>query len=444
MKSNLTRFPYAIGVLAARTPFSWRPGIGKGYRKAHAEILEWERKDSSSKENYVFTRVKAIAEYAYGAIPFYRELYDSAGINPSDLSHFDDIKQLPIVTKKMLQSVPLKERSSNVFGRSIANTGGSSGQPLEFYIQPSAIPHEWAHIHHAWANLGFRPHDLKIMFVGRTKVNNIVDYDSARHSLVVDTYKGWEIVAEELYKKAIKYKPRFLHGYPSAIFDFVDWLDRARHPLIIYFQEYLQGIILSSELPNAVLRERVESLLKCSTISFYGHTERCVLAAERSEKGFFDVYQTYGHAEVNGDGREGSLIGTSYYNYASPLVRYDTGDLIDPVVEGRILTGFSISKGREGEFIIDRYGHKVFLTAFIFGRHHPVFNYAAHVQVRQVKPGEAELLVTARESLSAGEALSLFDLDNVNVCFQVSILSEPIVTVSGKVPLLVKSDHFVG
>ena len=45
------------------------------------------------------------------------------------------------------------------------------------------------------------------------------------------------------------------------------------------------------------------------------------------------------------------LIGSSYYNTASPFIRYDTGDLIDPVEQmGGIMKKFSITDGRVGEF----------------------------------------------------------------------------------------------
>lgn len=439
LKSNLTRFPYGVGAVVAKIPFSMRPGMGKGYRRALRDIEGFEERSATCKKDFVFLRVKSIAEYAFKSTRFYKELYTDAKVDPAKLSCFDDLTRLPIVTKKMLQLVPLADRSSKAFGRSMANTGGSSGQPLEFYIQPTAIAHEWAHMHNAWKQIDFKYSSLKVMFVGRSTVKNVVDYDSARHSLVVDIYKGWDVVADALYPKVLKYGPQYLHGYPSAIFDFIDWLERSNHSLLALFKRDLKGIILSSEMPNMLLRERIEKTVECQSLSFYGHTERCILASEMGEKCLFKVYQTYGFAEAVELGPDVHLVGTSYYNYASPLIRYDTGDLVEPRMSAGLLDGFQISAGREGEFVIDGKGGKVFLTALIFGRHHEVFNYATHVQVHQDRPGSAILLVTSRKELSENDARLLFDLSNVDLVFSIHVLDEPIVTVSGKVPLLVKS-----
>src|SRR5690606_13627028 len=205
LKSNLTRFPYSIGSAVAKVPFSLRPGVAKGYRAALNDIESFSNVSVEYKREVIFSRVKAISEYAFKYTRFYNELYTDAKVDPAKLSCFDDLGKLPVVTKRMLQRVPLRDRSSKVFGRSIANTGGSSGQPLEFYIQPDAIAHEWAHMHHAWENIGFKYSSLKVMFVGRSAVRNVVDYDSARHSFVVDIYKGWDLVADVLHLIFIKY-----------------------------------------------------------------------------------------------------------------------------------------------------------------------------------------------------------------------------------------------
>lgn len=63
---------------------------------------------------------------------------------------FEDLHRIPVVNKAVLQQYGIEERSSRVKGRALVNTGGSSGQPLGFYIQGSAVAHEWAHMHRAW------------------------------------------------------------------------------------------------------------------------------------------------------------------------------------------------------------------------------------------------------------------------------------------------------
>lgn len=68
--------------------------------------------------------------------------------------------------------------------------GGSSGEPLEFYVEPNSVGHEWAHMHSIWAQVGFKQSHLRIVFGGRSNVKNVVQYDLARHQINVDLYSG--------------------------------------------------------------------------------------------------------------------------------------------------------------------------------------------------------------------------------------------------------------
>lgn len=437
VKTNLTTLPYFIGKPISLVPYSYRPSIGGIYHQRVSEILNVEQMTNDQKKSYVFDRVKAISTHAYSTVPFYKRFYKEHGVNPNSFTCFDDLIELPIITKSDLQNVSLEERSVYRKGRSIVNTGGSSGHPLEFYIEPNSVGHEWAHMHNIWAKLNFKHSDLKIVFGGRSNVKNFAQYDSARHQINIDLYAGWDNVASVLSKVYSKYKPIYLHGYPSSIFDFIIWLDTNRHPILKTLRENIQGLLLGSEFPSPQQRQLVEELLNCKSVSWYGHTERCVLAYEREEYGTYTPFLSYGYAEVVEGER---LVSTSYYNQASPLIRYDTGDLIQPTVIDGLLASFKISGGRNGEFITDASGNKVFLTGLIFGRHHKLFELVRHIQIRQASQGEVEVLIVPRDSLSTIEAKSAFDGENVDIQFKFKIIDEPIRTPAGKVPLLVKSN----
>src|SRR5690606_8345135 len=140
----------------------------------------------------------------------------------------------------------------------------------------------------------------------------------------------------------------------------------------------LEGVFLGSEYPHAHYRNVIEEVFNVKTISWYGHTERAVLAYEKNEKFKYEPFNTYGFAEaVEIDCDNYQLIGTSYYNFAPPLIRYNTNDIIsDVAIEDGILKSFRITKGREGEFVIDRNNKKINLTGLIFGRHHEIFNHS--------------------------------------------------------------------
>jgi len=49
-------------------------------------------------------KFKNILKWAYENSPFYRSLYQSAGLEPGDIKTFDDIRKVPKTDKAMLRA----------------------------------------------------------------------------------------------------------------------------------------------------------------------------------------------------------------------------------------------------------------------------------------------------------------------------------------------------
>ena len=54
---------------------------------------------------------------------------------------------------------------------------------------------------------------------------------------------------------------------------------------------------------------------------------------------------------------------------------------------------FKIEQGRIGDFILDQNNFKIPLTGLLFGRHHKLFNHTTSIQIKQIKPGYAEIFM---------------------------------------------------
>lgn len=438
LKNNLKNIPPSIGKAINNIPYSYRPGIGTIYRTRKEEIGLFESYSINQQQAFIFERMKSLVEYAYNDILFYKEFYDRKSFNPKQLKSFDDLKRIPIIDKTILNEYDLEKRSVDVKDRYIVNTGGSSGTPFSFYIEPSAMGHEWAHMHQIWKELDFKPSDLKIVFGGRSDLKKLVEYDVVRNHFAIDIYADYKIVAKELKKVLKRHTIKYLHGYPTSIYDFAIFCREEDPELQRLLSMNLKGVFFGSEYPHAHYRDVIEEVFGVKTISWYGHTERAVLAYEKHEKFKYEPFQTYGFAEaLKVDDENYELIGTSYYNFASPLIRYNTNDIISEVESNNgILRSFKVTKGREGEFIIDKDGKKINLTGLIFGRHHELFNEAKYIQVKQIENGIIEIHYVA--NLSTDKAASLFDSNNVNMDISFVQRDEPVRTVSGKVGLLIK------
>lgn len=439
MKNLVEHTPEPIGHALVHIPFAWR--LGRGYRRTQGEIRTFESLDPEAKKAYVLSRMRRIVEFAAHNVEFYRDLYDRRGFRVEMLQTFDDIRRIPVVTKADLRACELERRSTPQAGRRLWNTGGSTGSPLEFFVDADAWTREWAHMHHIWFRIGYRVHDLTLR-MGGVNLRQPARFRAIYNAYDVNTYLEPDQIAHTVWGIQRRHPVRFLHGYPSTISEFARYCATEDPSLGAALRSTLRGIILSSEYPAPVYRDVIEANLCKNTLSFYGHSERCVLAPEKEIPFCYYPMHTYGYCEaIPAESGDAHLVGTSYYNTASPFIRYDTGDLIEPEIANGLMQSFEIKSGRTAEFVIDRNGRALSLTALVFGRHHKLFGYATFVQVCQDEPGKATVAVTIPPTvkLSADDIARDFDASNVALDLSFTRIPEPIRTARGKVPLLVRS-----
>jgi len=86
-------------------------------------ILQWQK----------FQR---LIDHAYNHVPYYRELFDGAGICPKDIANREDVCKIPVTTKTDLRNAGEKVFSS-AYARNRLHrfqTSGSTGEPFLSYF----------------------------------------------------------------------------------------------------------------------------------------------------------------------------------------------------------------------------------------------------------------------------------------------------------------------
>ena len=445
IKSIVEHIPFSIGGLLARVPFSWR--LGKVYVLATEECgraLEWS---GAEKDRYSVEKFRTIFEFARKHFPCYRELYEKAGVLDLEVKSFADIAKVPIIDKAWA-----RKHFMEFMGTYRLNTGGSSGEPTAFWGDKDCWAREWAHMHTIWEMLGYDYRDLKLAIRGRNLGRRPFSYNPVHNEYIINTYLNVKDYAAKLTRLFAKRNVKWFHGYPSSIYQFILECEEAfgkdgtkrlfavendkigQTHFIISQTRGVRGLLLSSEFPLPYMKEKFNEY-GLKWISWYGHTEMCVLAYDKDCDNRYRPFATYGLAEVE----NGHLIGTSFHNFEMPLIRYDTGDLVEAtkVSAGGMIEEFAIKEGRSGDFIEDKHGKKIPLTALIFGRHHKAFDVADYIQIGQTEPGKATLYVTAKAGAINVSLSSLFDLRNVDIDFEFKILDQPVRTPLGKLKLRV-------
>ena len=444
LKKTLTKTPFSIGASLSKIPYSARPGFGADYRQAR-EARRWFEETASleEKRDFIFKKVRRIAEIAAREVPFYQDFYAEKGFNVADLRSFEDIERIPIVTKGVLREYDLEARSRKIPGRSATYTGGSTGEPFLFYSDKRQIGNEWAHMHQIWGKLGFRQSDLKLSVALESEAPPIF-YNGLRHEVVLNIYFSREKLTEaflNLPKKMRKIK--YLRGYPSAFSEFLSFCETEKPAVIDAIREHLRGSFLASEFPSPVFRETIERTTGAPTISWYGHAERAILAGERRAPGLYEPFQSYGYCETtrDADGFE-SLVGTAYWNFASPLIRYRVDDGVKVVEkEDGILKSFEILQGRIGDFLVDKNGEKFSITHLNLSCRRETWELVRCVQVEQRLAGAAIFWVTPRRETSPEELARVFDFQNLALDCEFRIVEKPFRTKIGKTPLKISTSE---
>ncbi len=440
-KNMIANSPAGLSKPLIHVPFELR--LGRQYHQSRSDHAWFENADVEDLKKRIFVWTKAVAQYAQDNISFYHTFYGDHGFDSGSLARFEDISRIPILSKADLKHWPIDQRSVPTTGAMRINTGGTSGEPLEFYIDRHAFAREWAHMHSVWRQLDYKKTDCKLTFRGKNLGNQVIRYNAVHNEYVTNAYCRMEKLVREIRKVLKREAIRYLHGYPSSIYSFAEYCGLHAPDIVSTLKSSLKGILFGSEFPHPRYRKLIEATFGAPTISWYGHSEMAVLAHEKKGESFtYHTMLSYGFTEaVAKENGEYRLIGTSYHNRVHPFIRYDTGDLIKPVrVEEGILRSFHVSSGRQGEFVLDREGHRISLTALIFGRHHAAFSTVKFVQVHQSEPGKIIVRATLKDSaknISSKDVLGGFDFSHVDMDVTCVVADAPIMTPTGKTALLI-------
>ena len=95
--------------------------------------LRRKRWSASRLAEYQAVRLREILHHAYDSVPYYRELFDEAGVWLDDIRSLADLGHIPITTKAAMQSVPTEallasNLDSSAFVKEL--TSGSTGRPF--------------------------------------------------------------------------------------------------------------------------------------------------------------------------------------------------------------------------------------------------------------------------------------------------------------------------
>ncbi len=359
-----------------------------------------------------------ILSYAYENTEYYKLLFDK---NKIDLANFDELKRIPFLSKEIIKknTVQLISKKFDIKNLGKRNTGGSTGEPLEFYCNTEAGLIDYGHHSYLYSLMGYKNTDLilscggievpasdrnkGIFWVRERKGNLFGDYRFSVLYLTDDNIK--------LYiNKLIELKPSILRGYPS----FFDRMARYLLDEEIKLDFTIKGINLTSEICTNSQRETIEKAFSSMVYFEYGHNEISLYCYTKDNTYTYQSSPIYGYIEVLNDngtdtdvGEVGNIVATGFNNRGMPFIRYRTGDLGELSYRNGGIVHFKTIYGRLQDFILSKQGQKVYLTALIFGQHLKAFANITKWQIIQNKVGEIEIHIIKGNAFSSKDEMEI-------------------------------------
>lgn len=427
---------------AIRSVYSWIPErFQKGYttfNKCRKLIRETEYLSKKELEDFQFCHLKKIVNYAWENVEGYRILWENAFFEPKKLKKIEDIQLIPFVTKSMLRDNIKKFTNQSIVRKKLLTTGGSTGIPFGFYNQQKNVHIEKSFIYDMWArHYPSISTKCKSFVLRGAKVDGFYEHDP-RVGIILSSYNITSKSVHEYVKLIERYRYPIFQAYPSSIY----FMAKIMKEENIKLRHKFSSIMLGSEPLYAFQRKLIKDVFKTDLCFWYGATEQTVLAGNCEHDSRFHVYPQYGIAEivnskgmrVFNEGDAGEIIGTSFWNFATPFIRYKTMDYAELGAEkcevcGRNYQLFNKIEGRLQDFIVDKESHLIPLTALIFAQHFEAFSRIKRMSLYQDRVGTVEVKI-----IPAGD----FDIKD-----EQEIVQTMTCAVDGRINVVIKKVHEV-
>ena len=348
--------------------------------------------------------VQQFVEHAVATVPYYRQLFRRLGMDAAQVRSLEDLKHLPVLTKREVQTDPsrfVSEASSRTLVP--CHTSGSTGAGLRFSSTWQAQREQYA----VWWRY-FSWHGLRLvtpcLYLGGRSVVPVHQqhppfwrYNRSGRQILFSAYhlnlRNASAYLEEMRRSSFNW----LHGYPSQVALLANFALQLGERLTLCW------VTLSGE---NILSHQAEAIRNAFGVNPHDHYGMAEAAANISQcpEGGLHVDEDFSAVEFLSVGDDQyRIVGTNFTNPVFPLLRYDTGDLA-------MLTGADCGCGRPGRVVDSIDGRQedyiVTRTGVRLGRLDHIFKDLVNVreaQIRQSYPGRMTLCVVRGPHYGQGD-----------------------------------------
>lgn len=383
-----------------------------------ATIVEDPFSDESSKLKSEL--LKNLLKHTLKTTPFYSD------------SDFKSLRDFPIVNKKVIQNNFDDFKSSKFLNSQLfkVSTSGSTGVPFFLFQNKRKRKRNTADVLY-FSNAANFKFGEKLYYLEAWRRSNMSSpLKSWMKNLIYVNISHFddnkiEVFLQELERNS---QSKNIIGLPSSFESICKYLDKNKPQT----QLKINSIIAVSEYMNSYVESSMKKYFGAKVISRYSNEEMGIIAQQPLEREmdvfminaasyFVEILKMDSDEKVE-ENEMGRIVITDLFNYAMPLIRYDTGD-IATLGEGHLLGKIEGRKmdflyATNGELISPHLIHVILYKYFHFIKQYQFIQegkkeYIIKLNINTSFPQEQELILDVKKEFGNDAIISIIYVDDI-------------------------------
>ncbi|MDP1902582.1 MAG: AMP-binding protein [Rubrivivax sp.] len=322
-------------------------------------------------------RLRALLTAA-AQVPYWRDLFTQLRFDPRAVAGVQDLQALPLLDKATIRAHSDAMKHPQARGLARFNTGGSSGEPLIFFIGNERVSHDVAAKWRATRWWGVDIGDPEIVVWGSPIELGSQDRiralrDGLLRTELLPAFEMSETKLDSFVAAIRRRRPKMLFGYPSAISHIARHAEQRGQRMD---DLGLKVAFVTSERLYDEQRAAIERVFGCRVANGYGGRDAGFIAHQCPSGGMHLTAEDIVVEIVDREGRvlppgqAGEIVITHLATQDFPFIRYRTGDvavLDDRTCAcGRGLPMLKEIQGRTTDFVVAADGTVMHGLALIY------------------------------------------------------------------------------
>ena len=330
-------------------------------RRQMEEVQWWQTERLAA---FQLQRLRHLMKDVAENVPYYRDLFGQSAFDPASIQSTTDLQRLPFLTKSLIRANTEGLKHAKAQNLARYNTGGSSGEPLIFYIGNKRVTADVAAKWRAtrWWNVDIG--DPEIVVWGSPielgKQDRIKHWrDKLMRTELLPAFEMSEGKLDQFIATIRRKRPKMLFGYPSALTHIGK---HAQKRGIVMSDLGIKVAFVTSERLYDDQRATISQVFGCKVANGYGGRDAGFIAHECPAGGMhltaddIVVEIVSEDGQVQAPGVAGEIVVTHLSTNEFPFIRYRTGDIgvlgTALCICGRGLPLLQDIQGRSTDFVV--------------------------------------------------------------------------------------------